>query len=168
MNGRTIKRSITDLLVTVLLLTAVGCKDEHHSTMTIELFSDLVDFPGLSVEVRSGTGLRTFDPEDFTVVNAAGRLETRSFGIAERGDAVVTVTLRVEENVVANGEARFALRPGHVWSVNLFRQVSDPAATCFGCEGSVSIDILESARRTPDEKLWIVWAGRDPDSDAVL
>lgn len=148
--------------ISVVAMAAVlfACGPREASLMTVELFADASAFPGLHVLVSGAETSRSFTLEDFSE-NEVGRLETPPFEVPSSGD--LTISVELSKDVVAIGSASLELRENFAWSIDLFRQTSDPASECMGCLGSHGVEIAQS-----DERVWIVWAGQSDGGNDIV
>ncbi|MDX1624676.1 MAG: hypothetical protein R3199_11940 [Gemmatimonadota bacterium] len=149
------------LLAAAALLLFAGCDGETApSEMSLRVRAEPLPgpFAGLTVEVRTSAGVRTFAmPGDFDVertVATAG-----PFPVPSSGRATVAFVLEPGGVRISSGEVSFPMRPDFRWGVDFFRLQDDPARLCFGCQGSESFPILFEARRNPEESVWITWGG---------
>lgn len=149
-------------LTFLLALGAVGCAQE--STLEIRARASLTD----STEIA---GIRLF---------VDGRtLDAASFNTRESGPATVvlevpssgTLTVFVElyqgGEWVGEGSVSWQLQEGYEWGMDIFRQVDNPADTCFGCLGHARIEIVGGAQTVPNEALWLAWGGTAKGSGIV-
>ena len=67
----------------------------------------------------------------------------------------------------ARSEVRIDLNEGWLYSVTCAVTDQDPAALCFGCQGSEASALPATLGRPATDSLFVVWGGYDPDNPVV-
>jgi hypothetical protein len=124
------------------------------------------DVAGLEVEVRDRGRIRRFKGSDFRGTPDLMAPHVRT-NVAGGGEITVRGRLTAGLDTIADGQIAFAARSGMIWSVNIFRAVTNPMNQCFGCRGSASAEIMPNYRRAVNERLWLVYGGAEKGSDRV-
>ena len=150
------------LLASCLFLLA-GCSGS--STLEIRPRASLSDSTGLAglVLVINGRQIRASHFQ----LDGSGRTGVL-LDVPDQGRLQIQVELTQGGQVVAEGIIAWALAEDFEWGLDIFRQASDPTASCFGCSGSDRIPISAVAQGEPDEALWFAWGGKPKGSDIVF
>lgn len=128
-----------------------------RSFAQVGVFGEATDYPGLRVTLEAGSISLDLGLEDL-VPNPAG-FGSSNFLVPDSGEMLVTVALRSDDQTIASGERRVALRPLFQWGIRIIRQADDPHAGSRCTDPAVRIEIAESFRRGPDDLLWLSVTG---------
>jgi len=146
------------------LLFATGCSES--STLEIRSHAALEDSSGVAGLVIQVAG-HEFRAEDFQPDDVGG-IPQVLLNVPNKGTLSIEVQLYQQGSVVASGTVSWALRDEYEWGLDIFRQRDDPTETCFGCDGTERIGLIENAQSEPGEALWFAWGGRPKGSDIVF
>lgn len=153
--------SVVGIVVGSLLIAACGA----DSTLEIRPRGSLEDSTGLAGLTLVVDG-RVLTAGSFQQ-DESGLLEAR-IDVPDAGRLEIVARLEQSGELVSDGTFGWRMADGWEWGMDVFRQVSDPTETCFGCAGSARLDIAPSAASQPAEALWFVWGGKPRDSDIVF
>lgn len=149
---------------TVALLALVLPACSESSTLEVRLRASLSDSTGLAGLILQidGRGIQAsdFHPDESGIAEV--RLE-----VPDQGRLQIRVELLQAGVAVAEGTVGWDLAESYEWGLDIFRQVSDPVESCFGCTGSGRIDLAVEAQGEPGEALWLAWGGRPKGSGIV-
>jgi hypothetical protein len=106
-----------------------------------------------------------YDASDFRA-DASGLLGLRA-AVPNSGRLHIAMELRQGSDVVAAGSFSIEMTQNFEWGMDLFRQIADPLAACFGCFGAERFPVIPSAQNEPGEAVWFAWGGERRGSDVV-
>lgn len=155
-------RSRRAAIMTVLFPCLWACSEPPSTvSMVIGRYSFGPEgWDGIEVEWTAGGSTRVFDAGDFvqTDFNMSPHVEFRT---ADRGVGVLTLRLREDDVLIAEGSLRVDLGPGRTWVFAFLRGLEDERPfICDTCnDDPVAIPIDPEAARYPGDVLWIVWGG---------
>jgi hypothetical protein len=91
----------------------------------------------------------------------------RVIAVPSSGHLDMHVELRRDGRVIAQGDVGWALQKNWDYTLLVFRSVTDPTRTCFGC-GQPFRFLLDAAASTQEgDALWVVGAGGPRDGSIV-
>ena len=153
------------LTVVAILGLVVACGDNPRSTIEVRPRAPLSSEAGLAGLIFR-IGSRQYAASDFAADNH-GLLEA-SAQLPNSGIVQFGLELRQGGVIVAHGEFSLEMRRNFEWGMDIFRQVTDPTETCFGCMGVHRFPVDAAFQNQPGEAIWIVWGGKERGSDIVF
>jgi hypothetical protein len=120
------------------------------------------DHTGLTLTLTDPRRTQVLHGSDFAVRNQPSPriAESHSLRVPDAGSLQGEFTLESSTGqVIAAGSFDIELYPGWRWNLGFYPGKGDPAASCFGCAGSVGFEISPEYRAAAGDSLWVVWGG---------
>ena len=98
---------------------------------------------------------------DTNYTNGSYSWESKKHSTSTNGNIVVLFEIKNDENsIISKGEISIPLKQDWAWSVDVHHSNMNPMLACFGCFGSKSFPILDSAYIINDtDSIFIVYGG---------
>ena len=145
-----------------------GMNDNPYHNNSLD---DQQGLAGLEVKLTGAIG-RTFTAEDLPI---------KPFSVASRGWVYAEVSLSVNQTVIAQGMASWALKRNTEWKLQFSRGESNPAPSfppapgkpvepCDwpGCQDYWRFEISDGYGNYDDDALWVVLYGYEPCSEGNI
>jgi hypothetical protein len=155
--------SLARAFVLGVVLSASACSSDR-STIEIRARASLEEAQGFAGLVLWLNG-REFTATDFSPSSGSMRLFT---GVPNSGQLEIRLELHQDGDLVAEGMFSLDLLDNFEWGMDVFRQPSDPGATCIGCAGTAGFLLVVTAQNEVAEAVWFAWGGKRRGSDVVF
>lgn len=157
-------------LYLALALGFAGCGEEaQEALLSYTFFEEEPSFSRdlLVIEFTDGGRTRRLTGSDFVAASSL-RSDTREFETRTSGELVTEFWLISGADTLSSGELSLQLRPDFRWNISFQRADADPTDMCFGCIGSVAVELASSLQQVPADSLWVVWGGNSISNPVVF
>ena len=106
---------------------------------------------------------------DSNYANGSYSWESQNYGTSTNGNVIILFEIKDDANsIISRGEFSIPLKEDWAWTVDISHSSLDPMVGCFGCFGSKSFSILDSAYINNDnDSIFVVYGGNSISNPVI-